>query len=89
MEAPVRILVTLLAGWSATLAGVSIRSCVDAIPAAFANAWCGAAPQSVSAALNHQHCAGCVLIAAGLVTMAAAPLLALAPRNRQPSKVSL
>jgi hypothetical protein len=72
VKAPVKATVVFLVGLATLLAGSFIRSCQS--PAEFLNAWCGGAPQSL-ALLRHQHCAGCVLVAAGIALLALSPIL--------------
>ena len=67
-------LIVFLSGLAVTLAGAFIRSCTDALPPEFARSWCGNAPPSDLLASSHAHCAGCVLIAGGLVLVAIAPM---------------
>ena len=67
-----------LVGISAALSGAFIRSC-QSIPPELFEAWCGGPPQS-SAFAQHQHCAGCVLVALGL-GLAALSLTPLALRS--------
>mgnify|MGYP000547098874 CR=1 FL=1 len=62
-----------LLGVAVIVAGAVIRSCNDAPITQLLNSWCGAPPRSLTFA--HEHCAGCVLIAAGVGLIAVAPLL--------------
>jgi hypothetical protein len=70
--APVKSVVMLLTGGVMALAGALFRSCASSLPPEFANAWCGSHKPAALVAAAHQHCAGCVMLAAGLVLMAAA-----------------
>lgn len=56
--------VLLLSGVTAALAGALTRSCDQDVASQIAHAWCGPALQTMSVA--HEHCAGCVLLVAGL-----------------------
>jgi hypothetical protein len=73
VEAPVMGLVVFLVGLATTLTGAFIRSC-ESVPLELFQSWCGGAPQSLALAV-HQHCAGCVLMAAGLGLIAVSPML--------------
>lgn len=61
-----------LSGIAATLTGASIRSCQDGVPQELLNAWCGPAPHNAFSSFTHAHCAGCVVMYAGIATMVAA-----------------
>jgi hypothetical protein len=71
--------VAFLSGIAATFAGASIRTCQEATPHALLMSWCGPAPQSSLATASHTHCAGCIVMYAGLATIILAIALA-APR---------
>jgi hypothetical protein len=70
----VKSVIVLLSGLAITFAGAFIRSCSDGIPAEFTQSWCGNAPPSHFLSVSHAHCAGCTLVAVGLVLVAIAPL---------------
>lgn len=70
-----RSLAVFLSGLAATIAGAFIRSCGDSgLPTEFAQSWCGDSLLKFAAA-THQHCAGCVLIVAGIGLIAISPFL--------------
>lgn len=58
-----------LSGVTATLAGALTRSCDQDASSQLAHAWCGPPLQSLSVA--HEHCAGCVMMFAGIALVAA------------------
>lgn len=75
-----------LSGLSAVLAGAFIRACQPAIPDELLISFCGPAPHDAFAAALHQHCAGCVTMFSGAVTMLAAPLLPVLRKRRVRAK---
>lgn len=66
--------IPFLAGLGSALTGAFIRSCSSEFSFASANAWCGEAPPSPALTLAHEHCAGCGLLALGIMLMAGAAL---------------
>lgn len=81
MEAPVKATIIFLSGIAAAATGAFIRSCIMGdTPTVFADAWCGPA---MSSGAPHTHCAGCALLVAGLVVMAAAPFFGRERGRRQ------
>lgn len=67
--------VLFLSGLSALLAGAFIRGCQPQVPAELLLSWCGPAPHEAFGIALHQHCAGCVTMAAGGAAMLAALLV--------------
>jgi len=72
VEAFVKAAVVFVFGVATTLTGAFIRSC-QTVPTEFFQAWCGAPPQDF-AAMQHAHCPGCVLVAAGMSLVALSPM---------------
>lgn len=62
-----------LLGIVAIIAGIAMRTCDDGLIAQISHSWCGAPPRDL--AFAHAHCAGCVMIAAGVGLLALSPLL--------------
>lgn len=73
VEASVKSIAAFLSGLAALIAGAFIRSCNDGIASDFAHAWCGVPPRVIP--FSHQHCSGCVLMAAGVGLIAISPIL--------------
>jgi hypothetical protein len=82
----VKAVVVMLSGFATMLAGAFMRLCSQDVPLEFAQSWCGNAPL-VSA--SHAHCAGCALLATGLVLIAATPLLVNFAGRQATSQVRL
>jgi hypothetical protein len=82
VEARVDVRIPFLTGLGSASAGAFIRSCTSDFGASLRDAWCGAAPLPGAAALAHEHCLGCGLIAAGMALIAIAPLLLQLPSGR-------
>lgn len=61
--------ILLLSGTALTIAGAVKRACIQDASSQLAHAWCGPPLQSLSVA--HEHCAGCVMLVAGLALVAA------------------
>ncbi len=68
-----KAVVVFVFGVATTFTGAFIRAC-QTVPPEFLQAWCGAPPQSF-AAVQHEHCLGCVLAAAGMSLVALSPTL--------------
>ena len=64
-----------LSGLAATLTGAFIRSCQVIASDTLSHSWCGVAPPLSLASSAHEHCAGCVLVAAGIGLVAFSPML--------------
>jgi len=71
----VKAVAVFLSGLAATLAGAFIRSCEAGVSDTLSHSWCGVAPPLGLASSAHAHCAGCVLIAAGIGLVAFSPML--------------
>ena len=61
--------VLFLSGVTSTIAGAVTRSCDQDASSQLAHAWCGPPLQALSSA--HEHCAGCVMLVAGVALVAA------------------
>ena len=61
--------ILLLSGTALSIAGAVKRACVQDASSQLAHAWCGPPLQSLSVA--HEHCAGCVMLFAGIALVAA------------------
>ncbi len=75
-----KAVVVFVFGVATTFTGAFIRAC-QTVPAEFFPAWCGAPPQDF-AAMQHVHCPGCVLVAAGMSLVALSPMFAVRTRQR-------
>jgi hypothetical protein len=71
----VKAVAVFLSGLAVTLAGAFIRSCQAGVSDALSHSWCGVAPPLGFVTPMHQHCPGCVLIAAGIALAAFSPML--------------
>lgn len=78
-----KALAVFLSGLASMLAGAFIRSCNDTA-SLLTSSWCGGHPPALAAA--HEHCAGCLLIAAGIGLVALSPLL-IVWRSPRPARV--
>lgn len=78
-----KALAVFLSGLATTVAGVFTRSCNEGA-SLLTTSWCGGHPPALAA--YHEHCAGCVMIAAGIGLLALSPLL-VSRSSRQPKRV--
>lgn len=74
------------AGAASSLGGLALQSCSMARDE-LAGAWCGGAPSSVLATQAEGHCAGCALLFAGLLMVAAAGARFLTARRSRPALI--
>jgi hypothetical protein len=73
--------IMFLSGLMSMIGGAILRTCSSGVEAEMMRYWCG--PQSNAAlAQSHAHCAGCGMLAAGLVLMIAAIVVGSLPRRR-------
>ncbi len=70
--------VLMLSGVAVAITGVVKRTCDQDASSQLAHAWCGPSLQSMSVA--HEHCAGCVMLVAGLALIAVSLVLAVRTR---------
>ena len=64
-----------LSGLAATLTGAFIRSCEAGVSDTLSHSWCGVAPLPGFISSANEHCAGCVLITAGIGLIVISPML--------------
>lgn len=87
MRIAVPVLSGLATGPTAVVTGAYIRSCTEQ-PVAMHSLWCGTPPAGATQLASQDHCAGCLLITAGLLVSAgAAAYELLAARKPAPRKV--
>lgn len=73
--------IMLIPGLSAAIGGALLRSCNTGLETELARYWCGAQTSALTAQA-HAHCAGCAMLASGLVMMIAAVVVGSLPRRR-------
>jgi hypothetical protein len=71
----VKAVAVFLSGLAVTLTGAFLRSCETGVADTLSHSWCGVAPPLGLASSAHGHCAGCVLITAGIGLVASSPML--------------
>jgi len=83
----VKALILSLSGLATAVAGAVIRACEQAartdMAADLASAFCLPGMTHPTIALSHQHCAGCVMLFAGVAMMIAAPVVHRLPALRR------
>jgi len=85
VETPLKSAALFLSGLAATLAGAFMRSCHTGLPAELSSSWCGA-PALQLVARAHEHCAGCVIFAAGIGLIALSSAFVLESRATPPAR---
>jgi len=84
----VKVVAIALGGAMAALTGALVRTCqMTSLPPEFANAWCGDR-MPVSATAMAGHCAGCLVMVAGLLAMLFAGGLMIARKRRPPARAT-
>lgn len=80
MELPMKAAITVLTGLSTVAGGLVLRACGSGAGAELSRYWCGPKPMALLSEAQ-AHCAGCGMIAAGLLLMIAGTVASRLPRR--------
>lgn len=73
-----------LSGVAIAVAGAFTRTCDGSLSAQLSASWCG--DPALLASMNHAHCAGCAMMAAGGIIALVAPLMLIAREHVAPTR---